>query len=104
MELYGQNSKSIPQKIIIHLIEILMLWLSYWILFQSGGAWFEKHLHIHKMKKIIVIATLKEYKNNVWVNALKKNGTPVIQTVTKNFKTGPMTITAATTSAVKLSL
>lgn len=46
MELYGQNSKSIPQKIIIHLIEILMLWLSYWILFQSGGAWFEKHLHI----------------------------------------------------------
>ena len=47
MELYGQNSKSIPQKIIIHLIEILMLWLSYWILFQSGGAWFEKHLHIH---------------------------------------------------------
>ena len=46
MKLYGQNSKSIPQKIIIHLIEILMLWLSYWILFQSGGAWFEKHLHI----------------------------------------------------------
>lgn len=46
MELYGQKSKSIPQKIVIHLIEILILWLSYWILFQSGGAWFEKHLHI----------------------------------------------------------
>jgi protein-S-isoprenylcysteine O-methyltransferase Ste14 len=47
MELYGQNSKSIPQKIVIHLIEILLLWLSYWILFQSGGTWFERHLHIH---------------------------------------------------------
>lgn len=47
MELYGQKSKSIPQKTVIHLIEILLLWLSYWILFQSGGAWFEKHLHIH---------------------------------------------------------
>jgi protein-S-isoprenylcysteine O-methyltransferase Ste14 len=47
MELYGQNSKSIPQKITIHVIEILILWLSYWILFQSGGAYFEKHFHIH---------------------------------------------------------
>lgn len=47
MELYGQKSKSIPQKIIIHLIEVLILLLSYWILFQNGGAWVEKHLHIH---------------------------------------------------------
>ncbi|MEO6837318.1 MAG: hypothetical protein ABI185_02945, partial [Ginsengibacter sp.] len=47
MELYGQTSKSIPQKITIHVIEILILWLSYWILFQSGGDWFNKHLHIH---------------------------------------------------------
>lgn len=47
MELYGQKSKSIPQKITIHVIEILILWLSYWILFQSGGAYFEKHFHIH---------------------------------------------------------
>lgn len=47
MDLYGQKSKSIPQKIIIHLIEIFILWLSYWILFQSDGAWFEEHLHIH---------------------------------------------------------
>lgn len=47
MELYGKKSKSIPQKVVIHLIEILLLWLSYWILFQSGGAWFEKYLHIH---------------------------------------------------------
>lgn len=47
MELYGKKSKSIPQKIIIHLIEILILWLSYWILFRDGGVWVEKHLHIH---------------------------------------------------------
>jgi protein-S-isoprenylcysteine O-methyltransferase Ste14 len=47
MELYGQKSKSIPQKITIHLIEILILWLSYWILFQDGGTFVEKYLHIH---------------------------------------------------------
>lgn len=37
MELYGQQSKSIPQKIVIHAIEILLLWLSFWMLFQQGG-------------------------------------------------------------------
>lgn len=37
MELYGTHSKSIPQKIVIHLIEIFLLWLSYWILFQGGA-------------------------------------------------------------------
>jgi len=47
MDLYGQKSKSIPQKITIHLIEILLLWLSYWLLFQSGGNWIEDHLNIH---------------------------------------------------------
>lgn len=47
MELYGQQSKSIPQKITLHLIEVLLLWSSFWILFQSGGAWFENLLHIH---------------------------------------------------------
>src|SRR5690606_583449 len=36
MELYGQQSKSIPQKIVIHAIEILLLWLSFWMLFQQG--------------------------------------------------------------------
>jgi protein-S-isoprenylcysteine O-methyltransferase Ste14 len=46
MELYGQKSKSIPQKIIIHGIEILLLWLSFWILFQNGGQWIESNLHI----------------------------------------------------------
>ncbi|MBB3186247.1 DUF1295 domain-containing protein [Microbacter margulisiae] len=47
MDLYGQASKSIPQKVVIHLTEILLLWLSYWILFQSGGNWIENHLYIH---------------------------------------------------------
>lgn len=46
MDLYGQKSKSIPQKIVIHIIEILLLWLSYWILFLNGGSWVENYLHI----------------------------------------------------------
>ncbi len=46
MDLYGQKSKSIPQKIVIHFIEIILLWLSYWILFQNGGTWVENHLSI----------------------------------------------------------
>jgi protein-S-isoprenylcysteine O-methyltransferase Ste14 len=46
MDLYGQESKSIPQKIVIHFIEILLLWLSFWILFQNGGPWVENHLRI----------------------------------------------------------
>lgn len=37
MELYGQKSKSIPQKAVIHIIEIFFLWLSYWVLFSHGG-------------------------------------------------------------------
>jgi protein-S-isoprenylcysteine O-methyltransferase Ste14 len=47
MDLYGEKSSSIPQKIVIHLIELILLWISYWILFRSGGAWMEKHIHIH---------------------------------------------------------
>jgi protein-S-isoprenylcysteine O-methyltransferase Ste14 len=61
MELYGQESKSIPQKIVIHLLEIALLYLSYWILFQGGGTWCEKHLHIsnateNEERKIIIFA------------------------------------------------
>lgn len=47
MELYGQKSKSIPQKIVIHLIEIFFLWLSYWILFSRGGDAVQNILGIH---------------------------------------------------------
>jgi protein-S-isoprenylcysteine O-methyltransferase Ste14 len=46
MELYGRQGKSIPQKIIIHLIEIVFIIISYWILFKRGGNWVNKHLHI----------------------------------------------------------
>jgi len=46
MDLYGQKSKSIPQKIVIHLIELVWIGLSYWILFQDGGNWSAGHLHI----------------------------------------------------------
>ncbi len=46
MDLYGQQSKSLPQKITIHLIEILLIWFSYLILFGQGGDWIQTHLHI----------------------------------------------------------
>lgn len=46
MDLYGQKSKSIPQKLIIHFFELVFLWLSYWMLFRGGGEWLEQHLHI----------------------------------------------------------
>jgi protein-S-isoprenylcysteine O-methyltransferase Ste14 len=38
MDLYSQKGKSIPQKIVIHLIEALLLGFSYWILFRDGGS------------------------------------------------------------------
>lgn len=59
MELYGQEQQSIPQKIIIHILELCLLWLSYWILFQDGGYWMENHLYIpnkvdHLDRRIII--------------------------------------------------
>ena len=52
-------------------------------------------LEINKWYKIIVVADLKEFKNSVWVNALKSNGSPVTHTVTKTFRTGPMQLVSA---------
>lgn len=46
MDLYGQKNKSFPQKIVIHLLEVIFLWLSWWILFGRGGEWAQQHLHI----------------------------------------------------------
>lgn len=37
MDLYSRKSKSIPQKSVIILLEIVLLFLSYWILFKGGG-------------------------------------------------------------------
>lgn len=61
MELYGQYSKSIPQKIIVHLLEIVLLWLSFWILFQEGGNWIANILNIHNAvegadRRIVIFA------------------------------------------------
>lgn len=47
MELYGQKSKSWLQKIVIHLIELFLLWLSYWILFKQGSKWLQTHWNIY---------------------------------------------------------
>lgn len=47
MDLYGTPNKSIPQKVVIHIIEVLLLWLSFWILFQNGGNWIQNVFHIH---------------------------------------------------------
>ena len=61
MDLYGQKSRSIPQKSTIHLLEILILIVSWWILFKGGGDWVEKHLHIpnasgNSDRRIIIFA------------------------------------------------
>lgn len=53
MDLYSQKSKSIPQKIIIHLLEIFFLWLSWWILFSQGGNVIQNKLHIHNATETI---------------------------------------------------
>ncbi len=47
MELYGQKSKSIPQKIIIHILEIAFLYFSYQVLFGEAGNFFQDKLGIH---------------------------------------------------------
>lgn len=59
MDLYGKKSKSIPQKIVIHLLEIFLLFLSFWILFQGGGHWVENSLNIknapmHSARRLII--------------------------------------------------
>ncbi len=46
MELYVDKDNSIPQKITIIILELLLLWLSYWILFENGGY---KILHIFRI-------------------------------------------------------
>lgn len=38
MDLYSKKSKSIPQKTTIVVLEILMMYFSYWILFKNGGS------------------------------------------------------------------
>lgn len=37
MELYGSNARSLPQKLVVFLLELVWMWLAGWILFQQGG-------------------------------------------------------------------
>ena len=53
MELYGQKSRSIPQKVIIHLLEMLFLLLSYWILFLHGGNFIREQFNITNAENAI---------------------------------------------------
>ncbi len=46
MDLYGQKSTSIPQKVLIHLLELVFIWISWWVLFGSGTIWVAEHLNI----------------------------------------------------------
>ena len=38
MDLYGQKSKSIPQKLTITFLELLILGFAFWIAFNKGGS------------------------------------------------------------------
>ncbi|MSP70262.1 MAG: hypothetical protein EXR20_08320 [Bacteroidetes bacterium] len=58
-------------------------------------------LEANKNYKIIITAVLKEYKNNVWINALKADLSPVQQVVTNNFRTGPPALILASISNKK---
>jgi steroid 5-alpha reductase family enzyme len=46
MELYGKHSNSLVQKLLIHFLEIILLYISFWLLFQDGGTWVKENLHI----------------------------------------------------------
>ncbi len=52
--------------------------------------------------KFVVTATLKELKNGSWVDAKKKNGALVKETIQKSFRTGAMEVITA--GAVKFSM
>lgn len=58
MDLYSQKNASIPQKMVIHLLEILFLVLSYWLLFGIGGTRIADLLHFNNVSNEIVRRTL----------------------------------------------
>ena len=59
------------------------------------------HLDSGKNYIITVTATLKEYKNNSWQNALKADGSVVTETISKTFVTGPMSLVANSGGSAK---
>ncbi|MGJ8684696.1 MAG: hypothetical protein ACSHWW_08735 [Nonlabens sp.] len=52
-------------------------------------------LEDNRRYQFTVTAVLKEYNGTGWTTALKNDGTPVTQTITKTFSTGPMTAVSA---------
>lgn len=61
MDLYGQKGKSLPQKIVIIALELLLLRISYWILFEDGGQNILRELGMEEVtgvmeRKIIMFA------------------------------------------------
>ncbi len=46
MDMYGEKSRSLPQKAVIIGFEVVFIILSYWLLFQGGGDWAQQHLGI----------------------------------------------------------
>jgi protein-S-isoprenylcysteine O-methyltransferase Ste14 len=47
VDLYGKHGRCIPQKIFIHVLEILFICLSYWILFQGVGGFVRDVIGLH---------------------------------------------------------
>ena len=47
MDMYGEKSRSLPQKAVIIGFEVVFIALSWWLLFHGGGDWAQRHLGIH---------------------------------------------------------
>ncbi len=45
--MYGEKSRNLPQKAVIIGFEVIFIALSFWLLFQGGGEWVQRHLGIH---------------------------------------------------------
>ncbi|UMB55435.1 hypothetical protein MKD41_08160 [Lutibacter sp. A64] len=54
----------------------------------------------NKSYRFTVTATLKEWNGSAWTNALKNNGTPVNQTIVKNFRTGVPVLVSGSSGAI----
>ena len=47
MDMYGEKSRSLPQKAVIIGFEVVFIVLSWWLLFHGGGDWAQRHSGIH---------------------------------------------------------
>lgn len=46
MDIYGEKSRILPQKAVIIFFELDFIAPSWWLLFQGGGDWVQRHLGI----------------------------------------------------------